>query len=350
MIKNLPNPMPQKKDKASNRHLKSIEKSAREIFDKAEAREKAGKEPFHASWQAALETVLLLAKKHFIERPGQLLPLQIEGQKEWEFYLDIQEKLDLPPDTSAVLMTPSSFKAMPIFQDEEFEHIEPKAWERGAYSIIISDLKDHKIIMQVSLPGLETIGIDVFEEGHHLADYGYNTIEECLNDLTKITWIYFNPEGKWTDELIGRYTENWFAKRVDMDLKDTVIHEEYSYLHHPELLNLTPLEAVFRVIGKTIPKKYDTLEEAVEAANDLNQDLKLGDPVITKEGILQDQEPECRALFGWLEVEMDLSLDELRYIKGVKFPHRSIQDPAYKRRFDETVAKVYKVIAGRHGN
>ena len=40
--------MSQEKDKASNRHLKSIEKSAREIFDKAEAREKAGKEPFHA--------------------------------------------------------------------------------------------------------------------------------------------------------------------------------------------------------------------------------------------------------------------------------------------------------------
>jgi len=40
--------MSQEKDKTRNRHLKSIEKSVREIFDKAEAREKAGKEPFHA--------------------------------------------------------------------------------------------------------------------------------------------------------------------------------------------------------------------------------------------------------------------------------------------------------------
>ena len=37
--------MSQKKGKASNRHLKSIEKSAREIFDKAEAREKLVKSP-----------------------------------------------------------------------------------------------------------------------------------------------------------------------------------------------------------------------------------------------------------------------------------------------------------------
>jgi hypothetical protein len=342
--------MPQEKDRARNRHLKAIEKSAREIFDKAEAREKAGKEPFHASWQAALETVLLLAKKHLIERPGQLLPTEIDGQKEWEFYLDIQEKLDLPPDTCAVLITPSSFKATPVFQDEEFEHIEPKAWERGAYSIIISDLKDHKIIMQVSLPGAETIGIDVFEEGHHLADYGYNTIEECLDDLTKITWIYFNPEGKWTDELIRRYTENWFAKRVEMDLEDTVIHEKYSYLHHPELLNLTPLESVFRVIGKTIPRKYGSLEEVLEAANDLNRDLDLGDPVITKEGILQDKEPDRRALVDWIGLEIDLCLEELRYLKVVRFTPESTQDPRYKRFFDETVAKVYEVIVGRHGN
>ena len=342
--------MSQEKDKARNRHLKSIEKSAREIFDKAEAREKAGKEPFHAGWQAVLETVLLLARKHLIERPGQLLPLQIDGQKEWEFYLDIQEKLDLPPDTSAVLITPSSFKAMPIFQDMEFQYTRPKAWERDAYSMIISDLKDHKIIMQVSLPGLETVGIDVFEEGHHLADYGYNTIEECLDDLTKVTWIYFNPEGKWTDELISRYTENWFAKNVEMELGDTVIHEEYSYLHHPELLNWTPLESLFRLIGKTIPKKYDTLEKAVEAANDLNRDFELGDPVITKDGILQDQESDRRVLVDWIGFEMDLCLEELRYFKGVKFPPESFQDPAYKRLFDETVTKVYEMIAGRDGN
>lgn len=343
--------MPQEKDKARNRHLKSIGKSAREIFDKAEAREKAGKEPFHASWQAALETVLLLAKKHLIERPEQLLPTEIDGQKEWEFYLDIQEKLDLPPDTCGVLMTPSSFKATSTFQDEEFEHIWPKAWERDAYSIIISDLKDHKIIMQVSLPGLETVGIDVFEEGHHLADYGYNTIEECLNDLTKITWIYFNPEGKWTDELISRYTENWFGKRVEMDLENAMIHEEYSYLHHPELLNLTPLESVFKVIGKTIPKQYDTLEKAVETANDLNRDFELGNPLITKEGILQDQEAERKALVDWIEFEMDLCLDKLQwYLEGVNFPPASTQDPGYKRFFDETVTKVYEVITGRHGN
>ena len=339
--------MSERKDKVNSHRLKSIEKAAREIFDKAETREKAGKDSFEANWQAALETMLLLMEKHLIERPGQLLPMQIDGQDEWEFYLDIREKLDLPPDTCAVLITPSTFEAIPIPEDEAFEMIGPSAWERDAYSIIISDLKDHEIIMQVSLPGLETVGIDVFEDGHHLADYAYNTIEECLDDLSKVTWIHFNPEGKWTDELISRYTENWFAKSLEMDLEDTVVHEEYSYVHHPDLLSLTPLESVFKVIEATIPKEYDSLEKAIETANDLNRDFSLGDPVITKEGILQDKEPECRALLDRMEFEIDLCLDKLEYLKGVKLPHRSIKDPEYGRFFDKTAVRLYKLITGR---
>ncbi len=40
--------------------------------------------------------------------------------------------------------------------------------------------------------------------------------------------IHFNPEGTWTDELIVRYTENWFAKSMEIDLQNPKIHEEFS--------------------------------------------------------------------------------------------------------------------------
>jgi len=45
-------------------------------------------------------------------------------------------------------------------------------------------------------------------------------------------WIYFNPKGEWTEELITRYTENWFGKSVEIDLDNAMVHEEYSYVQH----------------------------------------------------------------------------------------------------------------------
>ena len=59
---------------------KSIEKSAKAIFEKAETREKAGRNSFEAGWQAALETMLLLMEKHLLKHPGQLLPMQISNK------------------------------------------------------------------------------------------------------------------------------------------------------------------------------------------------------------------------------------------------------------------------------
>lgn len=340
--------MSENKTKPDDKQLKGLEKSAKAIFEKAEAREKAGRDSFEAGWQATLEIMLLMMEKHLLERPGRLLPMQIDGEEEWEFYLDVQEKLDLPPDVCAVLITPSAFKDMPLPVPGEPKIIGTPAWERKAYSIIISGCRDHTVIMQVSLPGLESVGIDVHEDGKHFADYTYYTIKECLDDLTNVTWTYFEPRGDWTEEQIIRYTENWFVKTKDIfNWEDLKIHTEYSYVHHPELLNLTPLVAVFKVIKATIPEEYDSLEKAIEIANDLNRDLELGDPVITKDGILQDNEPECRALLGRIEVEIDQCLDMLESLKGVQFPRGTVKDPEYTLVFDKTAREVYEMVTGR---
>jgi len=51
-------------------------------------------------------------EEQLIENPGQLLPMQISGDDEWDFYLDVMGKLDLPPDIGAVLVTPGAPKDM----------------------------------------------------------------------------------------------------------------------------------------------------------------------------------------------------------------------------------------------
>jgi hypothetical protein len=332
----------------SEHRRKSIQKSAKAIFRKAEDREKAGGDYFETGWQATLELMLLMMEKQLLENPGQLLPMQISEDDEWEFYLDVMEKLDLPPDTGAVLITPSAFKDMKFPMLSEFEDSEMAPWKRNAYSVIISDSRDHTVILQASLPGIEFAGIDIFEDGKHFADYMYNTVEECLDELSNVTWTYFRPDGDWDKEQIIQYTENWYGKSAyGVEGPDLIFHAEYSYVHQPELIDLTPLDAVFKLIQATVPKEYDTLERAIEVSNEINRDMDLGEPVVTEAGILGDDKDQCQALLNRITVEIDMKLDMLSYLKGVTVPGRNIQNPDYSRVFDETTTRIYEVITGR---
>ena len=256
--------------------------------------------------------------------------MQISEDDEWDFYLDVMEILDLPPDTGAVLITPSAFKQMKLSEFSEFEDSEMAPWKRNAYSVIISNIRDHTAILQASLPGLEFAGIDIFEDGKHFADYMYNTVEECLEDLSNVTWTYFSPKDDWSNDQIIRYTEIWYGKSIyGVEGPDVKFHTEYSYVHHPELIDLTSLDAVFKLIQATVPKEYDTLERAIEITNDVNRDMDLGEPVVTEDGILMDDKTQCQALLNRINVEIDMKLDMLSYLKGIIVPGRNIQNPDY---------------------
>jgi len=340
--------MAKEKERINKELLKSMDEAVKSIFDKADARIKAGQEPLDADWQATLELMLLMIHRPLLDNPGRLLPTQIDGQDEWDFYLDIQEKLDLPPDTYAALFTPSALQTIPGPESEELDVTGRTPWERNAYSTIISDRPEHSKIMQVSLPGAVSVGIDVFEDGKHFANYTYHTIEECLDDLSNVTWTFFSHRGAWSNEQIIRYTENWYEKSLDgLNMINVLFHTEFSYVHHPELLNLKPLESIFKLIQATVPKEYDSLEKAIEITNDLNRDLNFGDAVVTERGILQDNPAECQALIGNIAVEIDMNLEALDLLEGVKMPRRDGKDPEYKRTFYETAKMIYETVTGR---
>ena len=234
---------------------------------------------------------------------------------------------------------------LPEFPEFEDNKIAP--WKRNAYSLIISDILGHTVILQASLPGLEFAGIDIFEDGKHFADYMYNTVEECLDELSNVTWTYFRPKGNWSEDQVIQYTENWYGKSVyGVEGPDLKFHPEYSYVNHPELLDLNPLNAVFKLLQATVPKEYDTLEKAIEITNDLNRDMDLGEPLVTKDGIMGDDQAQCQALLNRITVEIDMNLDKLSYLKDVKMPDRTIRNPDYNRVFDETAKRIYKVITG----
>ncbi len=110
---------------------------------------------------------------------------------------------------------------------------------------------------------------------------------------------------------------------------------------------MDPLNAVFKLITETVPKEYDTLERAIEITNDINRDMDLGEAIVTEEGILQDNQMECQAIFNRITVEVDTKLEMMEYLEGAKMPDRSIKDIGYNRAFDETAKKIYMTITGR---
>jgi len=326
----------------------SIERFIQQITERAEFRKGAGRDEFQTDWQASLEVLLLMAEDHLKEHPGQLEFMRISNREEWGFYVDVMEKLDLPPDTCALLITPSAFKGMPLPTLGEWEDSGFMAWQRDSCWVLISRCDNWKVIMQATLPGLESVGVDVFDDGAHIADYSYNSIDECLEDLSRIVWIYFKSNENWTEERIVRYTENYFAKTLYIfGIEDVPVHTEYSYLHNPELLNMSLLEAAFKVLRATIPKRFDSLDEWIEFANDLNKDWDLGDPVITKMGILNDNKAQCQALLNQIAFETDQLLDILDSVEGVDIRFRRADNPEYDRAFDEAARAIYESITSR---
>ena len=327
------------------KRIQELKNTVKTIYDRADAREMAGRDPTETDWQATLEIMLLLMDMALQDRPGQLLPVQIANEKEGGFYTDTLKVIDLPPDTHAVLYTPSAFKDMTLTKSSEVELDGNAPWQRNAYSVIVSDTKEHRVVIQASLPGLEYAGIDVFDDGVHFVNYNYHTVEECLNELSGIIWNYFQPKGKWTKEQIKQYTESWFAKSLDIDLDKVPFHQEYSYIHHPEILELSPLDSMFKLILKTVPDEYDSFEDLIESANDLNQDFNLGLSFITKQGILKDDEAECKALIARIAIDIDQFFEKFDYVDGVQMPDRHSEE--YHQGFYDTAKQIYEKIVGR---
>jgi hypothetical protein len=77
--------------------------------------------------------------------------------------------------------------------------------------------------------------------------------------------------------------------------------------------------------------KFVSLEKAIEITNDLNRDMNLGEAVVTEAGIMKDDQAECQALLGRIAVEIDLHLETIDGLKGVKMPYRNVKDPEYNR-------------------
>jgi hypothetical protein len=75
--------------------------------------------------------------------------------------------------------------------------------------------------------------------------------------------------------------------------------------------------------------------------------LQSKETAATKAGIMGDGQDQCQVLLNRITVGIDMKLDMLSYLKGVKVPGRNIQDPEYNQIFDETARRIYGFITRR---
>jgi len=201
--------------------------------------------------------------------------------------------------------------------------------------------------MQVSLPGAVSVGVDVFENGRHFADYTYNSVAECLDDLSRLIWTFFKPSGTLTKKQVIQYTENWLAKSTKTFNLDMIpVHYEYSYIHNPKLIGKSHLNAIFRAVYSKVLLELENLDNLIEMKNELNEDMEENAPIITKAGVLADNIPECQEIMDAIDYEIDSFLEVLRYIPGVRFEYTK-KNANYRKEFDKTAIYLYERLTGR---
>lgn len=317
------------------------------IFAKAEKRVESGCGPSEAAWQATLELFFVMMPENLAEGKserglsGPILPLRLENDAESAFYTFVDGKADLPPNTRGLFITPSAFENLTF--SEKIRTASRHA-PGNAYWLLIGDTGSYEKILHTSLPGAKHIGTDILEDGNHLANYSYHTIDECLDDLSNVIWTYFGPRVAWPEDWIIEYTENWTGKLLYN--RQAGVHEDFSYLHHPELVGMDFLEAVFRAVAAVIEKDVASLENAIFITNELNSASGDDAGEVTKAGVLNGNESECREVFDRLAIEIEALLDALGET-GMEIPQRKPGNSEYGNAFNTAVKSVYETVTGR---
>jgi hypothetical protein len=294
--------------------------------------------------QTYFETILYMGYKIMLKRPGEIIPMVIKGKEERDFFLMILRKVDLPPDICAIVVTPSGREKIGPQIDKNVD-----LFNKESSMLVISHYQKRDRVFHVVLPGLLSIGIDIYEDGNLICSYDYNTIDECLNELSKIVWKYLGPREALSKEQIIQYTENWFAKSNDtITLKDIPLHKEFNYIYHPELIGTTLPRALLKGMAAALLKKND-LDSVIYDANDFSKSCpNLNLPIVTKEGIMKNIYPECEALLGQILLELEVMFDVLESLPDIEFAYRRLWKPIYNKTiFEKTAMEIYKTLTGQ---
>ena len=161
-----------------------------------EGRSPAGRHELVEGWHNLLKKILSQMDPYM--REGRVVTFRRIDEKEREIFDKISQAVSVPDTVGAIYMPPSvRFQMMyqrPAGETQPVPDHSPDnppddgivlACRKSAFNVIINAL--------LAKPPFAP-AVDVYDDGQLLAGYVYNSIDECIGDLTKILRVHLNSE------------------------------------------------------------------------------------------------------------------------------------------------------------
>jgi hypothetical protein len=180
--------------------VKPLKKSSNSsIAEIIESRSPAGRQDSVQGWQNLLRKLLSQMTPYLKE--GHLVTFRTLNDREREIFEELHGKVTVPPAVSAIYMPPSvRFQMLYHRPDGEPRAVPDHSPENPPDEGIVLGCRrsDLNVVVNALLAKPPfTPAIDVYDNGQLLAGYVYNTIDECIVDLTKVLQIHLKPGADW---------------------------------------------------------------------------------------------------------------------------------------------------------
>lgn len=168
---------------------------ASRVAEIIEGRSPAGRHDLVRGWHNLLKKILRQMAPYL--REGHLITFRRIDEQEREIFLKLSQTLSVPDGTGAIYMPPSvRFQMMyhrPQGEAPVPDHSPDNPPDEGI--VLACRKSDFKVIINALLakPPFAP-AVDVYDDGQLLAGYVYNTIDECIGDLTKVMQVHLRRE------------------------------------------------------------------------------------------------------------------------------------------------------------
>ena len=176
--------------------MKPLKKSSNSsIAEIIESRSPAGRQDSVQGWHNLL--IKLLSQMTPYLKEGHLVTFRTLNDREREFFEELHGKVTVPSTVSAIYMPPSvRFQMLYHRPEGESRAVPDHSPENPPDEGIVLGCRrtDLNVVVNALLAKPPfTPAIDVYDNGQLLAGYVYNTIDECIGDLTKVLQIHLKP-------------------------------------------------------------------------------------------------------------------------------------------------------------
>ena len=269
----------------------------------------AGRDPGVAHWHGALEATMASLEPHLLS--GRLIPVQALDKGAYATFEELVTFLDLAPELEAAFVpTAMGGVLKPPAAVDRLNRV-----HRDNLSMLLLCRRPgspSRILCAQISPEAYKPGADLFEAGALLGNYEYDNCTDCIHDLPKLVRAHLWRKEKWSRDHHAAYTLNWFTRVMDTGRPDAPVQPDFSYAHHPVLLNLDSVTAVFKLVYDAIERQFreamDSLRSQAGAdldsgAGEENRRRFLEGRVLDVLNLLRDSRAVDFAAFGPRENE-----------------------------------------------